>query len=116
MTTVSGLNSVGEDKSTILKAYRDPLPIHLHLYEFPLGTNCSGYLSVAPSCGEEHDVRDTIRLHKDTMRKDAMEFIDPLLRVPAKQELKIAERVAAYNAGEIDKVTRIDKREEKRSK
>ena len=71
---------------------------------------------MAPIRGEEHDARDTIRLYQNTMRKGAMEFGDPLVGAPARQELKIAERVAAYNAGNMDKVARIDKREEERRK
>ena len=43
-----------------------------------------------------------------------MEFGDPYVRAPTQQELKIAERVAANNAGDMDKVARIDEREEKR--
>ena len=41
------------------------------------------------------------------MREDAMEFGDPLARAPTQQELKIAERFAAYNTGDMDKVARI---------
>ena len=73
-------------------------------------------LSVTPSRGEEQDARETIRFYKDTMHEDAMEFGYPLVRAPTQQELKIAERVAAYNAGYIDKVARIDKSEEERCK
>ena len=67
---------------------------------------------MAPSRGEEHYARDTIRIYKDTMREDAMEFGDPYVRAPTQQELKIAERVAAYNSCDMDKVARIDERDE----
>ena len=67
---------------------------------------------MAPSCGEEHDARDTIRLYPDTLREDAIEFGDPADRAQTKQELKITERVAAYISGNMDEVARIDEREE----
>ena len=116
MTGVSGLNNVGEDKSTMFRTYRGPLPVHTRWYELPFGTCHSGDLSVAPSRGEEHKARDTICLYKDMMRKDAMEFGDPFVRAPTQQELNIAERFAAYNSAGMDKVARIDKREEDRRK
>ena len=50
------------------------------------------------------------------MREDAMKFGDPDIRAAAQQELKITERVTAYNAGDMDKVSRIDEREEQRRK
>ena len=62
------------------------------------------------------DTRDTIRSYKDTIRKEAMEFGSSVVRVPIQQELKNVERIAAYNAGDIDKVTHIDEREEERRK
>ena len=110
VTGVSGLNSIGEDKSMMLKTCNGPMPIHQRWYEFPSGTCRSGDLSVAPSPGEEHDARYTVRLYKDTMREDAKEFGDPLasVRAPTQQELKIAKRVAAYAADDMDKVARID--------
>ena len=116
VTGVSGLKNVGNDKSTILKIYSGPLPIHPRWYELPLGTCRSGDLSVAPSRREEHDARNTIRLYKDTVREDAMEFGDPNIRALAQQELNIAERIAAYNSCDLDKVARIDEREEQRRK
>ena len=108
---ISGLINVGEDKKMIFKTYRGPLSIHARWYDLASGTCRSGDLSVAQSRGEKHDARETIRLYKNTMRQDAMEFGDPLVCAPAQQKLKIAERVAAYNAGNIDKVARIDERE-----
>ena len=36
------------------------------------------------------------------------------MRAPSQQELKIVEDVVAYNDGDLDKVARIDEREEKR--
>ena len=60
---VSGVNSVGDDKSMMFIAYDDPLPIHLRKYELPLGTCRTGDLSVAPNRREAHDARNTIRLY-----------------------------------------------------
>ena len=45
-----------------------------------------------------------------------MEFGDQGIRAPMKQELKIAERVDAYNNGDMDKVVLIDEREGQRRK
>ena len=59
---------------------------------------------------------DTIRLYEDNLREYAKEFGDQSICAPMQQELKIAERVDAYNAGEMDKVARIDEREEQRRK
>ena len=50
------------------------------------------------------------------MHEDEMEFGDLYVRSPTQQELKIAERVAAYNASDLDKVARIDEREKQRGK
>ena len=91
----SGESSVGENKSIMFKTYRGPLPMHPRWYELPLGTCRSCDLSVAPSCGEEHNARDAIRLCKDTIREDAMDFGDPAARAPTQLNLKIAARVAA---------------------
>ena len=73
---------------------------------------------MVPSCGEEHDACDIIRLYKDTMPEYAMDFSDPLssARASTLQELKIAERVPAYNGGDMDRIARIDEREEERRK
>ena len=59
-------------------------------------------------------MRDIILLYKDMMREDKMVFDDILARVraPTQQELKIAERVSAYNVGNRDKDPRIDELEE----
>ena len=38
------------------------------------------------------------------------------MRAPIQQELKIAERFAAYNSGDMDKVACIDEHEEERRK
>ena len=67
---------------------------------------------------EECYARNTIRLYKDTTCEDTKEFGDPFAsdRAQTQQELKITDRVAAYNAGSIDKVARIDEREEERRK
>ena len=75
-------------------------------------------LSVATSRGKELDARDIIRICNDTMHEDAMEFCNLLasVRAPAHQEFKIAERVSAYDACNVDKVARIDEREEERRK
>ena len=39
---------------------------------------------------------------------------DPLIHALALHELKIADLVSGYNAGDIDKLARIDEREEER--
>ena len=61
-------------------------------------------------------MRDTIRLYNETIREDAMELGDSTVRGSTQQELKIAEPVSAYNSDEMDKVARIDEREEQRHK
>ena len=73
---------------------------------------------MTPSRGKEHDACDTIWIYKDTINKDAKEFHDPIASVHARalQELKIAERVSAYNAADMDKIVRVDEREEERRK
>ena len=75
-------------------------------------------LSVAPSRDDEHDTRDTMRLCKDTMREDAMELGDPLASICAltHRELKIAQRVAVYNPGDLYKISRVDVLDEERRK
>ena len=88
------------------------MSIHSHWYELPLGAFRSGDLSGTPSCGEEHDAHDTIRIYMDPIRYDAMEFGNTYLHAPTQQKLKIAERVAAYNAGNVDNDALIDKRDE----
>ena len=50
------------------------------------------------------------------MREDEIEFGDPALRAPTRQELKISECVAAYNSGDMDKVASFDEREERHRK
>ena len=67
---------------------------------------------MAAGRGEEHDAGDMIRVYKDTMREEAMDFCVPYVRAPTQQELKIAMRVTAYNAGGMYKAARIDKRDE----
>ena len=113
---VSGINRVGGDKSMMFKTYRGPLAIHPRWYNLSLGTCRSSDLSAAPSRGEEHDARAIIRLYKGTMREDAMAFGDSAVHGPTPQELKIGELFAAYSSGNIDKVARIDEREEQRRK
>ena len=87
-----------------------------YLYEFPSSICRSDNLSVAPSHGEKHVTCDTVSLYKDTISEDEMEFCDLLtsVRAPTQHELKIAEHVAAYSAGDMDKVARIDESEEER--
>ena len=70
---------------------------------------------MAPRGGKEHDVHDTIRMYKDTIREDAIELGDPYDRAPTQQKLKIAERVVAYSACDMDKVARLDDRDAKTS-
>ena len=50
------------------------------------------------------------------MREDAKELVDSLagVRASTQQELKIAYFLAAYNAGDVDKLARIDEPEEER--
>ena len=86
-----------------LKTYSGPLPIHPRWYESPLGTCRSGDLCVAPSRIEEHDARYTIRIYKDTMCEDAIEFSNHHVCAQTRQELKIAERVSSYNAGDMNR-------------
>ena len=50
---------------------------HTRRYELPLSICRSGDSSVAQRHGEEHDVRETIRLYKDTKREDSMGLGDP---------------------------------------
>ena len=112
MTGVSGVKSVGEDKSMMFKAYRGPLPNHPRWYELPSISCRNDDLGVTPNRGEEHDTRDMICIYKNTMREDAMEFGYLCVRAPTQQELKIAERVAAYNTDDMDRIARIDERDE----
>ena len=70
-------------------------------------TCCSGDLGVAQPRGGKHDARDAICISKDTMPEDAIEFGYPYVRAQTQQELKITERVASYNAGDIDKVAHM---------
>ena len=98
----------------ISKTYSSPLPIHTHCYGLPSGTYLCSDLSMAPSRGEEHDPCNAIRLYKDPIREDAMELNSLLasVRAPTQQELNIAEGVAAYNTGNMEKVAHIDEHEE----
>ena len=57
-------------------------------------------------------MRDTTRLYKDTKREDVTVYDDSLVCIQTQQELKISERVAAYNSGDMDKVAYIDGLEE----
>ena len=100
----------------VCNTYNGLLPILPRLYEFPSGTFRGGDLSVTPGRGEEHSVRETICLYKDTMFEDVMGFGDPLFRAAAQQELKIAERVAAYYDSERERIGCIDEREKERRK
>ena len=52
------------------------------------------------------------------MRKIAIELRDPLsnVRAPAQKKLKITERVSTYSSRDMEKVARIDEREEERRK
>ena len=71
-----GLNSVGEDKLTMFSGYKGSLLIHTRWYELTPGICKSCDLSQAPTQGEEHDARDTIRLYKETMHKYMLKFGD----------------------------------------
>ena len=102
----------------MFSSYKRLFPIHLRWYDLPLGTCRSGNLSVAPTRGEEHDACDTVRLYEETIREDALEHDNPsaAVRAPTRQELMVAKRVAAYEAGDMGKVARIDGRVEERCK
>ena len=89
---------------------------HQRWYELALGTFHRGDLGVAPRRGEEHNPCDTIRLYLDTLRDDSMRIVDPHVRAPSQQDLKIAECVAAHNTDSMEKVARIDEREKERFK
>ena len=56
-------------------------------------------------------MRDTIRIYKILWS-----FADPYARAPTQQDLKVAECVAAYSAGDVDKDARIDELDEQRRK
>ena len=115
---MQGFNTVGEDTPTMFSEYKGPLPIHPRGYELPLGICRSGSLSQAETRGEEHDARDAVRLYRETMREGMLEFGDPStveLKL-TKHELKIAERAAAVQAGDVAKVAHIDACEEDRRK
>ena len=116
VTGISSLDSLSEEKTKMFKTYSGLLQIYPLWYELTSGTCLCGDLDVAPSRGEEHDARDTNCLHKETMREDVIEFGDPLASVhaPTQQELKITELVTAYNDCDMDKIARIDEREEER--
>ena len=111
---IFGINSVSEDKLMIFKAYRCPLLIHLRWYKLPLSICRGGDLSILQSGGEKHDTRDIFRMYKDNMRENVMEIGDPYDHAPTQQDLKIAERVAVYSSGDMDRVVLIDEREEQR--
>ena len=83
MIGISGLNIVGEDKSTMFRTYGAPLPIRPRWFEFTLSNSHIGNLGVASSRGEEHDARGTICLNTYMMREDAMESGYPLVSVRA---------------------------------
>ena len=113
---LSGFDCVGEDKSTMFLSYAGPLPIHPRWYDLPLGICRRGDLSQAPTRGEEHDASNAARLHKETLRDDSLEFgdIDSAMHMPTKHERKMANRVAAIEAEDVEKVARIDAREYER--
>ena len=53
---------------------------------------------------------NTIRLYKDTMREDAMEFANPLVHAPTLQESRSLSIFSAYSADHMDKFARIYER------
>ena len=79
----------------MFKTCSGPLPNNPSWCKLPSGNCYSRDLSVAPRRGEEHDAHDTIPLYRDTMREDAIEFGDPLVRAPTQKDLMIVECVAA---------------------
>ena len=113
MPKVFGKNSVGEDRATMFSSYGGLLPKLPRWCEFPLGIYCSGDLSKGTSRGAEHDAREVIRLYREMLREDALEFSEVCAepREATKHELKVAERVPAYKRANIGKVKRIDARD-----
>ena len=72
----------------------------------------------APTRSKEHEARDSVRLHKETLRAEALGpgDVDAAARVPTKHERKVAERAYAVEACDITKVVRIDALENERRK
>ena len=106
----SSLYCVGEDKEAMLFSNDVPKPIHPRWYKFTWGVCRSGDLSEAPTRGEEHDIRDIICLHKETLREDRLEFgdVDVVFRVLTKHERKVAKHLATTEAGDFAKVARME--------
>ena len=86
-------NSVGEDRATMFSEYKGLLPIHPRWYKLPRDICKSGNLSQVTARDEEHDARDAVRLCKETMREDMLEFGDTstIERKMTNHESKIAE-------------------------
>ena len=62
----------------------------------------------------EHDKRDIACLFKDMIREDAIELCAALSSTgaPTQRKLKIAERITAWDASDMQNVARIDKCDE----
>ena len=65
---------------------------------------------------EKHDTRDSVPLHKEIFRENTLEFsyVDAIVRMLTKHERNCAERVEAIEAEYVEKVARIDARENER--
>ena len=100
----------------MLKTYYGPLPIKSRMYVLHSGAFRSGHLSVTPSREAELEVRNTIHLYKDSMRKYMIEYGDIIVFAPTYQEMQIAECVAAYSSANMNEVARIYGRQEERHK
>ena len=113
---VSGLNRVGEDDTMMFNTCGLTLSMHLHSYELPSSTCHRGDERVEPGHGEEHNARDNTRLYNDTMRENSTELGELIVRASTQQKLWIVECSADCNFGNMDKLARIDEREEERRK
>ena len=57
-------------------------PIHPLWYDFLIGTEQSGNLSLMPNNGEERGAPELICFHTKAQHEDALEYIDPDASVP----------------------------------
>ena len=72
--SIQSLNSICEDKTTILSEYKGSLADLFALVRTAPGACRNGDLSQAPRLVEEHDARDTIRVYKEIVGEDMLEF------------------------------------------
>ena len=73
-------------------------------------------MKVTPTQGKGRDARDIVRLDKDRLYKDTMEFRDQLANIGAltTHKLKISELVVTQDVGDMRKLPRIDRDGERR--